>query len=322
MCGNLQVERNGMTVEVSIRKWVVPTVLLTVGVVAGVIYLVIAYRYQADLFTWMEQLASEDPAVVGAASEKLLAAGDHAFPYLSSGLLNNQNAEVRLLCGRILLKAVQKRDRNCSESDESLRHKIVGRNINVEYVSRTLFDESPEVRDVAARIITLVGTRRPHQKRKLADRKRFEEMLVELKNANGTDRLAELTEQFVDAGVDSVPFLVGTLCSDDPQYRRRGMEVLEKVVEAQLRGANLKRVVQVLGRRRTQRLLSQLDDTDRMLVKTVRRLLSLSGKVKSEFFDETVSDLRGISRSSERRRYLHERTLVLERLEKGSPGVK
>jgi hypothetical protein len=246
-----------------------------------------------------------------AASEraaKALSATDDSLPYLTTALVNDATPEHRVRAAKTVLSRLKVKETSKGREGE-LRP-----GLDMEAVTRALFDESPAVRAAALAVVNLAGIAADYQRTRLEEMQKFDALLGDLASPDDAKRKAA-AETFRLAGERALPFLAGTAFSDDRDYVRRGLETLRGCVFEILKSSNQRRIVPLLERRRCGVLLAalpKLDEKDRALVTDV---LNVSGRLSADFFSEFLRSWPATD-AALRDKLVSERILQLESAER------
>jgi len=297
------------------------TVVVFLLAAAAFAYVVYAWYAQWYFQRLMRELVSADKEV-GAKAAGELALTDRALPYLTDALINGTRPEERALSAELILRRVEaRRSAHGPFANEEEEKRYVRSPLNLEAITSALQDESSTVRTRALEIVRKVGTEQNYQKHRLETMLEFEKLLKELAGSESAESDAA-GEGLRQAGIRSLPYLVGVVFSEDSQFRLRGLRVLRTVVQDVLKGSNQRRIVPLLGRRRCELLLRELvrlGENDRPLVTDI---LNVSGRVKDDFFAEFLLKHYAAKGSQERGELLADsiRTLEDEESLRGVPG--
>ena len=291
------------------------TVLVYILVAAAFTYIGYAYHTQRVFGRLMTDLASSDEDISRRAADEL-ASTDDALPYLTNALVHAPAPEKRVLCATVILRRVEAR-RQAAGTTETREEKQRGvrSGLNLEAVTKALGDESSVVRAKAHEIVRIVGLAQTYQKTRLAEMLKFEGLLKTLAGGTPAEHSGAV-EELREAGIRSLPYLIGVVFSDDDDFRLRGLKVLRTVVWDVLRGSNQRRIVTLLGRRRCRLLLREtvrLAESDRSIITDI---LNVSGRIPETFFPLFLKHYAALDDEEVRRELLVERTELLEDLEK------
>ncbi|KPJ53350.1 MAG: hypothetical protein AMS16_05375 [Planctomycetes bacterium DG_58] len=291
------------------------TVLVLVLAVLAFAYIAMAYHTQRTFSRLMAELVSPDEEVSKKAADEL-ASTDGALPYLSNALVHAALPEKRVLCATVILRRVEAtRTAAGVFEDKEHQQRALRSGLNLEAITKGLQDESALVRTKAREILQIVGMEQTYQKNRLDEMVKFESLLTKLGSEKTTEQ-DEAGEELREAGVRSLPYLVGVVFSSDDVFRLRGLKALRTVVQDVLRGSNQRRIVTLIGRRRCQLLLREmvrLSESDRSVITDI---LNVSGRVPETFFTRFLKEYAALDEEDARRTLLTERIEVLEEREK------
>jgi len=232
------------------------------------------------------------------AQDALMKVGRRALPYLSRSFCYDDNDRVRKRSGDVIFNLVSALHNDVPAEQVPTWQRDIRDTIDSELVNKGLRDENPEIREIAAKIVSIIGTENDIEIARMQGRTRTEKLLALLcSDKQETVRSAEA--ELADMGEFPLPILVGFMSRDEePETARHAAgRVLFKVLKAKYRADEREELGPIVGRRRA-KILFRLAATG---TPNVVEMLSLSPQVSLSDVQKAADEIQAAPDAEKRR---------------------
>ncbi len=234
------------------------TAVVVIGLIGLLAWVAVIHRRQSRCLQLMDKLrgdAWEEAAV------EIKELGILPMPYLSRVFFYDEEPQVRLRAGEVILDLIIQEKKSVSPPDLEKWQNRARDYASSELLSKTLRDEYPPVRAMAAKIAEEIGTEGDFQVKRLAVRNEAEKLLQDLRTAEGeTLEAAKRALRAEGMSEFAMPMLVGVMALEDEprQARETAAQIIYDLLKGEYIASPRSELASFIGIRRAGVMVSLL----------------------------------------------------------------